>query len=70
MTDLWLSLAHHLLVFTMAGVIAAEAAMLRPGMTPVEETAVSENVKAALGKPVLAYPDQDHVAHLKTHLNL
>lgn len=33
MTDLWLSLAHHLLVFVIAGVIAAEAAMLRPGMT-------------------------------------
>ena len=44
------------------------AALLAPKMTPTEENAVSENVKATLGRPVVAFPDQDHVAHLKTHL--
>jgi hypothetical protein len=44
------------------------AALLAPKMTPTEENAVSENVKATLGRPVVAFPDQDHIAHLKTHL--
>jgi chaperonin GroES len=43
-------------------------ALLAPRMTPTEENAVSENVKATLGRAVVAFPDQDHVAHLKTHL--
>jgi chaperonin GroES len=43
-------------------------ALLAPRLTPTEENAVSENVKATLGRPVVAFPDQDHVAHLKTHL--
>jgi len=42
--------------------------LLLPRQTPVYENAVSENVKASLGHPVVAFPDQDHVAHLKTHL--
>jgi len=44
------------------------AALLAPKMTPTEENAVSENVKATLGRPVVAFPEQDHIAHLKTHL--
>jgi hypothetical protein len=44
------------------------AALLAPKMTPTEENAVAENVKATLGRPVVAFPDQDHIAHLKTHL--
>jgi len=44
------------------------AALLAPKLTPTEENAVSENVKATLGRPVVAFPEQDHVAHLKTHL--
>ena len=32
MTDLLLALAHHLLVFGLAGLLAAEAALLRPGL--------------------------------------
>ena len=43
--------------------------LLQPAMTPNEENAVAENVKAALGRPVIAFPDQDHIAHLKTHLS-
>jgi len=42
--------------------------LLLPRQTPTYENAVSENVKASLGRPVVAFPDQDHVAHLKTHL--
>lgn len=44
-------------------------ALLKPGMTPVEENAISENVKASLGRPILAFPDQDHIAHLTAHLS-
>lgn len=42
--------------------------LLVPEMTPKEENAVSENVKASLGRPIVAFPDQDHIAHLKAHL--
>lgn len=42
--------------------------LLAPKMAPTEENAVSENVKASLGRPIVAFPDQDHIAHLKTHL--
>ena len=44
------------------------AALLRPGTTPIEENAVAENVKASLGTPILAFPEQDHIAHLQAHL--
>ncbi|MET0274412.1 MAG: DUF2214 family protein [Phenylobacterium sp.] len=33
MTDLALAIAHHILVFGLAGVLAAEVAMMRPGLT-------------------------------------
>lgn len=33
MTDLTLAIAHHLLVFSLAGILAAELAMIRPGLT-------------------------------------
>jgi hypothetical protein len=42
--------------------------LLLPAMEPKEQNAVNENVTASLGKPVIAFPEQDHVAHLKTHL--
>lgn len=42
--------------------------LLQPAVTPTEENAVSENVKATLGRAVVAFPEQDHIAHLKTHL--
>ena len=32
MTDLLLAIAHHLLVFTLAGILAAELVLLRPGI--------------------------------------
>lgn len=42
--------------------------LLVPELTPKEENAVSENVKASLGRQIVAFPDQDHIAHLKTHI--
>jgi putative membrane protein len=34
MTDLILAIAHHLCVFTLAGLLVAEVVLLRPGLTP------------------------------------
>ncbi len=43
--------------------------LLAPAVEPKEQNAVNENVKATMGKPIVAFPEQDHIAHLKTHLN-
>jgi len=42
--------------------------LLNPAVEPQEQNAVAENVAASMGKPVVAFPEQDHVAHLKAHL--
>jgi len=42
--------------------------LLNPAVEPEEQNAVDENVAAALGRPVVAFPEQDHIAHIKTHL--
>lgn len=42
--------------------------LLVPPMEPKQQNAVNENVTATMGKPILAFPEQDHIAHLKTHL--
>jgi chaperonin GroES len=42
--------------------------LLNPPIEPHEQNAVNENVAASLGRPITAFPDQDHIAHLKTHL--
>ena len=42
--------------------------LLNPAMEPVEQNAVNENVAASLGRPVTAFPEQDHIAHLQTHV--
>lgn len=42
--------------------------LLNPAMEPKEQNAVNENVAATMGRPVVAFPEQDHIAHLKTHL--
>jgi hypothetical protein len=31
--------------------------------------AVNENIAASLGQPINAFPDQDHLAHIQSHLN-
>jgi hypothetical protein len=43
--------------------------LLNPVMEPSEQNAVNENVAASLGRPVTAFPDQDHLAHLQTHVS-
>ena len=42
--------------------------LLNPAVEPSEQNAVNENVAASLGRPVTAFPNQDHLAHLQTHL--
>jgi len=42
--------------------------LLGPDLQPVEENAVNENVFASTGRALLAFPRQDHMAHIKTHL--
>ena len=36
---------------------------------PVEMNAADENSAMALGRPAFAYPRQDHLAHIQTHMN-
>ena len=43
--------------------------LLAPPMQPKEQNAVNENVAATLGRPVTAFPEQDHLAHIETHLS-
>jgi hypothetical protein len=42
--------------------------LLNPAMEPREQNAVNENVAATMGRAIVAFPEQDHIAHLKTHL--
>lgn len=42
--------------------------LLNPAMEPKEQNAVNENVAATMSRPIVAFPEQDHIAHLKTHL--
>jgi hypothetical protein len=42
--------------------------LLNPPVEPREQNAVNENAAASLGRPITAFPEQDHIAHLKTHL--
>jgi hypothetical protein len=34
-----------------------------------EMNAANENVSASLGRPIVSYPEQDHISHLKTHID-
>jgi hypothetical protein len=43
--------------------------LLSPAIEPKEQNAVNENVTATMGKPVTAFPDQDHLAHIQAHLS-
>jgi len=42
--------------------------LLMPDQSPKEQNAVAENVATAIGHPVMAFPAQDHIAHLQTHI--
>lgn len=43
-------------------------ALLAPKMEPQETNAIEESVKAALGQPIIAFPDQNHIAHIQVHV--
>lgn len=43
--------------------------LLNPPVEPKMQNAVNENVAATLGRPITAFPDQDHLAHLQTHIS-
>lgn len=43
--------------------------LLAPTTEPKEQNAVNENVTATMGHTILAFPEQDHIAHLKAHLS-
>jgi len=49
--------------------IANAKDLLSPALEPSEQNAVNENVAASLGRPVTAFPEQDHLAHLQTHIS-
>ena len=35
---------------------------------PHDENPAAENIKMSMGQPAMALPEQDHLAHLQTHL--
>jgi hypothetical protein len=43
--------------------------LLIPKPEPVRMNAINENVAACMGRPLIVFPDQDHMAHLKVHLD-
>lgn len=43
--------------------------VLNPKPEPKRLNAVIENLTASLGRPVVAFPDQNHVAHIKAHFD-
>jgi hypothetical protein len=43
--------------------------LLVPLPKPERLNAVNENLAATMGKSLIAFPDQDHLAHLKVHLD-
>jgi len=42
--------------------------LLNPPLEPKETNAVEENVMATMGAGIIAFPDQNHIAHLQTHI--
>ena len=43
--------------------------LLIPPPDPTEMNAVNENVAATLGRPITAFPEQDHLAHIQAHVD-
>jgi hypothetical protein len=43
--------------------------LLLPAPKPKEMNAVNENIAATLGRPISAFPEQDHLAHIQVHLD-
>ena len=48
--------------------IPAWKELLLPKPEPSEMNAVNENAAMTAGRPAVAFPEQDHLAHLQTHL--
>ena len=46
---------------------AKELLLPKPEAHPMN--AVNENMAATLGRPIIAFPNQDHLAHLKVHID-
>ena len=42
--------------------------LLNPVKEPMKDNAVNENVKATMSTPLIAFPEQNHEAHIATHL--
>ncbi len=42
--------------------------LLTPQPKPQHLNAVNENAAATMGRPVVAFPEQDHLAHISTHI--
>lgn len=55
MTDLWYAIAHHVLVFGMVAMLAAESALVRPGMSAADITRASrlDGIYGALASLVI-----------------
>ena len=47
----------------------ASKRLLLPKPEPERMNPVNENVAATMGRPIVAFPDQDHAAHIKVHLD-
>lgn len=43
--------------------------LLRKRPEPQEMNAANENAAACMGRPIMAFPEQDHLAHLSAHVN-
>jgi hypothetical protein len=43
--------------------------LLLPAPKPMELNAVNENIAATMRRPITAFPEQDHLAHLQVHLD-
>lgn len=43
--------------------------LLLPRPEPMKLNAVNENLAATMGRPIVAFPDQDHLAHMQVHLD-
>jgi chaperonin GroES len=43
--------------------------LLLPKQQPLELNAVNENIAATMKRPIVAFPEQDHLAHLQVHLD-
>jgi hypothetical protein len=60
--------AVELMILSQSRIPDAER-LLVPAPKPEELNAVNENLALTLQRPVAAFPDQDHLAHLQVHLD-